>query len=236
MTKTHTRARGFTLVELLVTIALIAGLAGLSSVFIPRAIRQAKQTKVTMAMKQMSSAFTAYATDHSNRLPPPVTKSSDSEAKVETYWFMYLEQQVAGGELEKYTTDSYWKGQNRSIFVNNMHPVKDLKRTSTGFAMNVLLAKNVALSRGEELDPEEYPYTTVNLATIKAPEKCAIVMPHWSYSYKCDQIESTNKRFAPYAVREKLPVLFLDGHIDPLTPKEYAKKKLDRYPAPETVE
>ncbi len=231
-----TRSRGFTLVELLVAIAIIAALVGTSAVMAPKILKKGQQTKMVANMRQMASAFTAYTIEHSNRLPPAVTPAEESEVRVETYWFMYLEQQLTGGSLEKFTKDAYWKSKNQSIFVNSMHPKKSLGKKSPGYGINLLLPVNIAESRGDTVLIEDAPFAAVNMALVRDPERTPIVMPHWEFAYKCDRVEASSKLFAPYTVNNRLPVLFLDGHTETMTPKEYVARKLDRAPRKDGVE
>lgn len=223
------RSRGFTLVELLVVIAIIAVLVSTTAVMAPRIRKKGMQSKSVTNLRQMTTLLTSYANDHSNRMPPPVTPAKESEAEKDTYWYAYLQQEISNKELPSLVKDDWWK-QNQTIFQNPLHPKKDLKYASVGYAMNTALAGNIAAARDEELDPADSKFTPVNLATIREPERIPIVMPHWSWGYTCDPREAADKRFKPYTVTDRLPVLFLDGHIDSMTPKEYAKKKLNLAP------
>ncbi len=65
----HRRRAGFTLVELLVVVAIIGILAGIVSVALPRAIEKAKIARMTGALNQLRTALTQYYTE-SNSYPP----------------------------------------------------------------------------------------------------------------------------------------------------------------------
>ncbi len=223
------RNRGFTLVELLVVIAIIAVLVSTTAVMAPKIRKKGLQAKSVANMRQMMTLVNTYAMDHSNRMPAPAVKAEDSEAEKETYWFAYLQQEINGDELVRYTTDKWWL-TNNSPFINPLFPKKSIKANAVGYAMNGLLATNLAESRDEKLDPDDAKYTPVSLAAIREPERTPIVMPHWSWSYKCDLREANDKKFEPFLVNNRLPVLFVDGHVETLSPKEYAKRKLDKAP------
>ena len=62
--------RGFTLIELLVVIAIIAILAAILFPVFAKARNAAKTTTCSSNLKQMGVAFTSYATDYDEKLPP----------------------------------------------------------------------------------------------------------------------------------------------------------------------
>lgn len=65
----YSRIKGFTLIELLTVIAIIAILAGLVMTVGPRMIERARLNRLDSAMRQVSTALSAYYIDH-NTYPP----------------------------------------------------------------------------------------------------------------------------------------------------------------------
>lgn len=63
------RRAGFTLVELLVVVAIIAILAGITAVTLPRALERAKIASLTGTMNDLRTSLTEYYTTH-NSYPP----------------------------------------------------------------------------------------------------------------------------------------------------------------------
>lgn len=228
MIKTY--RRGFTLIELLVVISIVAVLSTLAAVMAPKILKKAAQTKTMASMKNMGSSLRMYANDNANRLPAPLTPAAESAAKEDTYWFTYLEQQITSKDLESLLKDSYWKNIKNSDQLNNMMPKKEIKHNSVGFAMNGSLANNVALSRGETLPEDELLTTPVNLNTLDDQQRIPIVRPHWTWSYTGDKKEAIDKRLAPFLAGGNLPVLFLDGHVESMTPLSYANQGMNKRP------
>lgn len=225
-----TRSHGFTLVELLVVMVIVATLAGLTTAFLPKALKKGTQTKSIQQMRQMSSAFELYAKDHANRIPPVITSADESEEKKETPWVYYLEQLNSGKELGDYFKDKWWQENKSSIYRNPLQPKKSVSAKATGYAMNEALAYNLAVSRGEKLDPDEAKYVGINLNSVTDGTKVPIIIPHWGWAYQGDKKEMADKRFEPYLVNDRIAVLFLDSHVDLMTPKEYASRGLNLVP------
>jgi prepilin-type N-terminal cleavage/methylation domain-containing protein/prepilin-type processing-associated H-X9-DG protein len=73
------RRNGFTLVELLVTIAIIALLAGVMLGAIPSAIRHANSAGCASRMRALGIAFIQYAGDNDGQLPGRVTQGGSNK-------------------------------------------------------------------------------------------------------------------------------------------------------------
>jgi prepilin-type N-terminal cleavage/methylation domain len=229
-----TRTRGFTLVEILVVIAILAVLAATTAVMAPKILRNSKQAKSISQMRQMVPLMVAHSNDHGNRLPAPMTPAADNDGGRDSYWYVVLQQENDGRDINQYLTDRWWKDHEKeSIFINPLHPKQDIRVTSVGYAMNAALGSNIARTRGEELGIEESKTTGINMATVREPERSPIVVPHWDWFYTLNAGEAKNKKFEPYIVKDRIPVLFLDGHIETVTLEEYGKRQLDKMPKPD---
>ncbi len=67
----HTSPSGFTLVELLTAIAVIAVLGAILIAAMPAASRSAHRTECASNLRQLGQVFSLYAIDHSGMLPAP---------------------------------------------------------------------------------------------------------------------------------------------------------------------
>jgi prepilin-type N-terminal cleavage/methylation domain-containing protein len=82
---TDTRIRGFTVIELLIVIAIIAVLAAILFPVFARAKESALQTAALSQMKQLGTAFSLYTDDHDGKLLPS-TNYGLPEAAPERLW------------------------------------------------------------------------------------------------------------------------------------------------------
>lgn len=84
-TKSKRSTPGFTLVELLVVILIIAGLAALSSIGIIKMRRSGDRAAAIEVMHQLAIANTTYSIDHNGQFVPIVTKDENNAIAMEWY-------------------------------------------------------------------------------------------------------------------------------------------------------
>ena len=91
-------ARGFTLVEVLVVVAIVALLASLAYPFLRKAMDTAKKVKCLANLKMLSGSCLAYAADNEGYLPAngPLSDGSDGTRHV-TAWVSYNNQMTDYG-------------------------------------------------------------------------------------------------------------------------------------------
>jgi prepilin-type N-terminal cleavage/methylation domain-containing protein len=80
------KKRGFTLVEVLVVMAIVAVLLGLLLPFLSRAHEQALTTQCLSNLRQDALAWTQYARDHNDQMfytPPAMANTSDTANSIE---------------------------------------------------------------------------------------------------------------------------------------------------------
>jgi prepilin-type N-terminal cleavage/methylation domain-containing protein/prepilin-type processing-associated H-X9-DG protein len=82
---------GFTLVELLVVVAIIAVLAGLLFPVFAQAREKGRQTYCLSNLRQMSAAMMLYTEDHDGFYPPAIGRDGRRPIDVDATWMHFLE-------------------------------------------------------------------------------------------------------------------------------------------------
>ena len=123
------QTRGFTLLELLVVIGIIAFLAALILVAMSGARRSAASVQCLSNLRQIHSAFVHYANDHGGRLPDPIANGTSWEASL----YPYLK-----------STDVFRCGADEEVFpaVGSSYDWRD-----TGSDTTSLVGRSMALVR-----------------------------------------------------------------------------------------
>jgi prepilin-type N-terminal cleavage/methylation domain-containing protein/prepilin-type processing-associated H-X9-DG protein len=230
----RTQRNGFTLVELLVVIVIIAALAGLSFTVLPRMLRKAKAAEALSNLRQFAPLLTTYATENSMMLPAAqdnevTVDGSTTPAKLK--WtevcLHLLFPEVA---VTEFALKPWWE-QNKPFLRNPLY--KGWSPDTPGYAMNEMMAKNVDAARQAPLGTDPLKLT-VPLASISDPARTPWIAPGIDYHY---QLSATGDAtaFKSGAAKEllvdgKFSVLFVDGHVETLTPADYVSRKLHELP------
>lgn len=230
------KRNGFTLVELLVVIVIIAALAGLSFAVLPRIQRKAKATASLSNLRQFAPALTAYAGEHSMKLPPIKGLGKDADGvDVELLWTeVCLQQLNPDTPITKFRDKKWW--ETTKPFIQN--PLYTAwKPEAPGYAMNAMLAENVEGNREGGGATGDLQTVAVPMASLPEPALTPLVAPGTTISYRYDTQVELNQFQQGSAkellVEDKLPILFVDGHVESLTPKEYISRQLYTMPRKE---
>ncbi len=227
--------RAFTLVELLVVIAIIAALAAISVSVSRKMLGKAQASQAVQNLRQIGAVLITHATDHSMKLPAAKAADTllpDGTTAVGLQWteacllIVYPDTPVA-----EFRKDQWWES-TKSFMRNPM-----LKESAgwtplnPGYAMNLMVAQNLAAAQTPQSTADLA--TVVSLASIPDPERTPIVAPNNISTYTYDTAEIA--KFDESPLKEllsdgKAPILFVDGHVESMTPEEYANKNLDEMP------
>jgi prepilin-type N-terminal cleavage/methylation domain-containing protein len=216
---------GFTLVELLVVIAIIGTLAALAFTMGPKMLKRGAAAKSVQNIRQIGALIMGYGSDHGGRLPPMRGEVVDASGKnVETHWHQAL-LVAAYPDVPVEKMDDKWY-ESVKPFMRNPLCTKTSKPAAfanwnPGYAMNRQIASNLKLNVSEDWSPgKNGPQTTeVPLSAIPDPSLTPIVVPRGDWHYVASDLQSTD--FKGFLVEGKFPVLFLDGHIESMTPNDY---------------
>lgn len=223
---------GFTLVELLVVIVIIAALAALSFTVLPRMLRKAKATEAMSNLRQFAPLLTTYATENSMMLPAV----EDNDVTVDTVttkvpWtevcLHLLFPEVA---VTKFSEKPWWE-QSKPFVRNPLF--KTWTPATPGYALNEMMAKNVDDARETPLRTDPLKLT-VPMAAISEPARTPLIAPSGDYHYQLSAAGDATafKKGAgkDLLVDGQFSVLFVDGHVETLTPAEYVTRKLYEFP------
>ena len=151
------KQKGFTLIEILVTVALIAVFAAVLSPVLSRVREKGRQTSCTSNLKQLGMAFTQYAQDYNDHFPNVLWQSGGVNR--EGGWVFYSAYDPNGfnssfdvtrGSLFPYT-------KNAQIYICPSDPVG--RKTGNSYTLNYGMWRDIQLPYcfGRELPDIQYP-------------------------------------------------------------------------------
>ena len=228
------KGAGFTLVELLVVVVIIAALAAVAIAMSQRMMNKAKANLAVQNIRQIAPIMTTYASDNQMKLPPVhgPTKLPDGTQPILQWSETCLAVLFPNTELTEFKKKTWWD-TNKTPVRNPMFRDKDgWSPQNPGFAMNAKLAENIATSRDAPV-PSDPLAVSIPLATIDEPARAPLIAPNTTFTYVYDSGEAAKFDKDPASTllsAGQVPILFVDGHVESMTPREYSVKKLDLYP------
>jgi len=226
MKKNHTlqRTGGFTLVELLVVITIIAALAAVAFTVGPRMKRRADAAKSTQNMRQIGAVAGVFSADNSMKLPALVLPSVPAGTTAEVLWhegLLFLTYPDVDKSKIKWDT-AWWNTNNpfmRNPVMTATSKPKPFKPWFNGYSYNYRITANLG-AYSESFMPA--------LASISDPARTPFVVPFWNTRYSPADVAGADMK--SFLVDNKMSVLFVDGHVENMTPSEYLSRKLDEMP------
>lgn len=227
---------GFSLVEILVVIAIVAILATVALTVGPRMTARAKATEAMENMRQIGPFLTNYAIDHSNKFPAlnGIVKLPDG-TETERQWnevcLMMAYPDVAPDEFRK---PEWWKN-NKKVFLRNPLLKEDGSATgwkplNPGYGMNEMIAENLEIAMGRDApSQEELLKIELPMTSLAEPSRTPLLAPCDKYHFRYDpgEINRFNSGNLKDLLSEgKFPIIFVDNHVESVTPAEYVSRKL----------
>ncbi len=227
---------GFTLVELLVVIVVIAALAAITLSVSQRMMNKAHANQAMQNLHQIGATLATYASDHSMKLPAangPAVQADGSTANLQ--WNEVCLAMIYPDTPPEQFKNAKWWDNTKSFMKNPMFKDKDgWTPLNPGYAMNLKVPENVALAQDAGATPDPL-LMSVALASLPDPGHTPIIAPNtdWTYRFDSGELAKFDKSPQKDLLSEgKFPILFVDGHVEVMYPKEYTDRKLGDQPLP----
>lgn len=218
---------GFTLVELLVVITLIITLAGLIFAMVTKMRKRAEAAKQTSILHQVGPLMILHTTEKNGLLPATVsTKEYGS-----VHWHQALHALINSElPIDKVKSFDYWEKGN-PLIKNPLYktPIGNLKLSPwcPGYGMNTKIVDNLKLPVDYN-NGEWQANRAIPLAAIGNPARTPLVAPAPDYHY--GTIKAKDPNLDQFLISKQIPILFVDGHIETISPKEYEARQLNLMP------
>ncbi len=229
--------RGFTLVELLVVIVIVAALATAALSIGPRMMAKAKAAESMQNIRQIAPLLTTYASDHSMSLPPilgPVTQADGSVTNVQ--WNeVCLSLLYPDTDPEQFKSKAWWETNKvllRNPLLKEGASPNGWAPLNPGYAMNEMIVENLEKANGGT--PSADPLAvSVPLSRITEPSRTPLIAPFSDFRFRYDDSQISGFKsgsLKDLLVDDKVPVLFVDGHLDVMSLSEYKDRHLAEMP------
>lgn len=217
---------GFTLVELLVVITIIITLAALGLVTMGKMRQRAESVKQTSIVHQIGPLMAMHAAENSGKLPAAYSKTT------RLHWHQALHVLMSPElTVDQVKSTSYWNNKN-PLIKNPLYkkPVANLDPKSPwvpGYGMNTNLVENT----GTPVDYSAGNWqgnSDVSMSKIGNLAKTPIIAPapDWQYG----TIKNKDPRMEQFIINNQIPILFADGHVESIAPRDYEARKLHLMP------
>jgi len=215
---------GFTLVELLVVIVIIATLAAITFSVANKMKKKGEAAKSVQNMRQIGAMMGVYSADNSLKIPALKAASTPAGTADEVLWheaLLFLAYPDVNRAKIKW--DIPWWEANKPFMWNPvMTATSKPKKFSpwfNGYAYNYQITARLG-GWNDSISP--------NLASFSDPSRTPFVVPFWNTRYSPADVSGNDMK--SFLTDNKMSVLFVDGHVETMTTREYFSRKLDDMP------
>jgi prepilin-type N-terminal cleavage/methylation domain-containing protein/prepilin-type processing-associated H-X9-DG protein len=226
---------GFTLVELLVVIAIVAVLAAASYSLLPKLMARGKAAKELGNLRQMSPLFVTYAADHQMKLPAcrgPV-ENADGTTEELQWNEVLLALAYPDTDAFEFRLKEWWKNNDcflrNPLFKESALPL-GWAPLNPGYGFNEMIPENLALAASGIVPTRvELHKMSTPLGALADPGRTPLIAPcdNYFFRYDTEQLKTfKDSTLKDFLFNNKVPVLFVDGHVEEISPAEYEERKL----------
>jgi prepilin-type processing-associated H-X9-DG protein len=225
---------GFTLVELLVVITIIITLAALGFTMVTKMRKNADAAKQTSILHEIGPLLILFSTENNGQIPAAVHKQEREDGGFNhNHWAQYLVGLMRPEvPLSTIKTKEWWDS-NKPFLINPLWKQPSNGRTPSHWAPGYALNGGVVNNLGPQKAPWPshatwYGNVPFRLAAVESPARVPIIAPGDDYHYTT--IKADSKAIKQFTVNGKFPVLFVDGHVENVSPREYEANRLHLMP------
>lgn len=224
---------GFTLVELLVVILIVAVLAAVGFTIATKMKKRGDAAKSVMNMKQISSAMGIYQAESSGYLPSARMEiKNPNGGTTHVHWHQSLLAQIYPDIEASNFNDRKWWELNKPFLRNPLmtDSTKPLAFAPwfPGYSYNMQINYNLTGSFDWNADGGGPQTKGISVSKINEPARTPLVGTRADWHYSGDDLAKAEVKH--FLVDGKLPILFVDGHVETMTQREYVARKLKDMP------
>jgi prepilin-type processing-associated H-X9-DG protein len=219
---------GFTLVEILVVITLIITLAALSFMMVTKMRKRADAAKQTSIMHQVGPLMVLHTTEKNGLLPATVSTKKEGSL----HWHQALHALINSDlPIDMVKSYDYWN-KSTPLIKNPLYKKPSpnglkLQPWCPGYGMNTKIVDNLKLPV-DYANGEWQANRPIPLAAIGDTARTPLVAPAPDYHF--GTIKDKDPNMEQFMINKQIPVLFVDGHVENMAPKEYEARKLNFMP------